>query len=739
MHPKLERTLRCCAALLLLALASGAEAAVPSCPQLTYGNAFSPASTDQHVVIQADHASGSLGNNGISTLSGAVHVSQNGREFSTSQLDYDRATQHLLVNQESLFRDPHFIIKSGTANFDLNSQSGVFTQSEITLPQRHSRGSAARISVARAGTAELDHARYTTCAPGDEAWVLTASRINLDQKQGVGTARNAVLHFQGLPLLYLPYFQFPTDGRRHSGLLYPTIAQSGKTGFDARIPLYLNLAPNFDDTFTPRLLSRRGVLLGNDFRYLFERNTGSFEYQYLNHDRDTGGVRSFIHVQQQGLLSDRLGLDVNFAQVSDINYFDDFGGASNANGLLNSSTPYLPRGATLTYHGTSPYTIRLLAQSYQPLAIISDPNNKPYTRLPELTFDGITSNDLHNIRAGIDSSATNFQRKNSIQGQRLYLDPYLRWDLDRTGWYASSRIDGTYTKYALSGPLNGLPQNPQRVLPEFSLGGGLKFERTTDGGRLQTLEPHLFYLYVPFKNQDNLPVFDSGLPDFDFPELFARNRYTGEDRIADANQLTSVLTTRLIDPVTGLVSLSASIGQIYRFVAPKVVLPGFDLPSAGTSDYVGSIDYRLSRHWDTRGTVQWSPSSNRITRSAVALRYRGEHRERFDIAYRYRQGLFNQADVSFVAPVYERWHVAGRLIYSIRDASSLEAFGGVEYETCCWAIRGGVRRYVSSVTGGFSTGGFVQFTLKGLTSLGSGWANLLPIDDTRLNSLNRNR
>ena len=729
-----------CAALLLLTLTCGAaDAETSSCPQLEYNQSFSPASNDEHVVIHADHASGSLGENGVSTLSGAVRVSQKGREFSTSELKYDDASRHLLVNNESLFRDPHFVIRSGTANFDLNNQSGIFTDSVFSMPQRNSRGRADRIHLQQSGTARLQNAQYTSCSPGDDAWLLTASSIQLDHDDGLGSAHDAVLHFQGLPLLYLPYFQFPIDGRRRTGLLLPTIGEGTKTGFDMRIPLYVNLAPNFDDTFTPRLMTRRGVLLSNDFRYLLDRNHGEFEFQYLNHDLTTGHERQFIHIQQDGLLTDRLGLSVNFAQVSDISYFDDFGGAYNENNLIDSSTPYLSRGIALTFHGESPYTIRLLAQSYQPLSIITDPNNQPYTRLPELTFDGVTAEDLLGVRAGIDSSATNFQRKNSIQGQRLYLDPYLRWDIDRTGWFASSRVDETYTGYALSGLSPGLPQNPQRYLPQYSVSGGLRFDRTTDGGMLQTLEPHLFYLYVPYVNQDSLPVFDSGLPDFDFPELFARNLYTGDDRIADANQITDVLTTRLIDPISGLVRLSASVGQIYRFTAPRVALPGTTLPSVGTSDYVGSIDYRLSRHWEAQSTLQWSPDNNRITRGTVALRYRGNEAQRLDVAYHYRQGLLNQADITVVEPIGDRWHVAGRLIYSIRDSSSLEAFGGVEYETCCWAIRGGVRRYVSSVTGNFSTGTFLQFTLKGLTNLGTGWANLLPIDDTNLSLQNRHR
>jgi len=720
------------AALLLILVCGGARAETPSCAQLQYRGAFSPASNDRHVVIHADHADGNLGSNGLSTLSGSVHVSQKGREFSTNKLDYDGATRHLRVDQESLFRDPHFIIKSGTADFDLNRQSGVFTDSTFTLPQRDSRGSAGRIELDQAGTATLHDAHYTTCAPGNDAWMLEAREIHLDQKEGLGTAHDALLRFQGVPLLYLPYFQFPIDGRRRTGLLYPTIGEGGKVGFDARIPLYLNLAPNFDDTFTPRFMTRRGVQLGNQFRYLLGRDTGEFYYQYLNNDQVTGHERSYIHLQQEGLLADHLDFDVNFAQVSDINYFDDFGGAYSDGNLVDSSTPYLPRGATLTYHGESPYTVQLLAESYQPLSVITNPSNRPYTRLPELRFNGITANDFEHVRAGMDSSATNFERKDSLQGQRLYLDPYLRWDLDRTGWFLSSRVDGTYTGYALSGPLNGVDQNAQRVLPEYSMEGGLKFDRNTDSGMLQTLEPHLFYLYVPYRNQDALPVFDSGLPDFDFPELFARNLYTGEDRIADANQLTSVLTTQLIDPDTGLVRLSASIGQIYRFTAPRVAIPGLPLPSAGTSDYVGSVDYRLSQRWDAQSTVQWSPDAGQFARGTAALRYRGEDRQRFDIAYRYRQGLLNQADFSVVTPISDRWRVAGRVIYSIRDASALEAFGGVEYETCCWAIRGGVRRYISNVSGAMSTGTFLQFTLKGLTSLGSGWGSLLPIDDTPL-------
>lgn len=737
MRPSLEPTLRWLLAVLSLMVAAGAHAAASSCPQLDYGMSLVPASHGNHIVIHANQASGSLGGNGVASLSGAVRVSQYGRELSASQLDYNHATHELLAKHGLLFRGPHFIIKSGQVQFNLNQRSGVFTHNAFTLPQRNSRGSAQRIALAQAGTAELDEAQYTTCSPGDESWILKAKRIRIDQRKGVGTAHDAVLWFQHIPLFYLPYFQFPTDGRRHTGLLLPSFGESGRNGFDVRVPLYLNLAPNFDDTFTPRVLTHRGVQLNNDFRYLFKRGKGSFDYHYMNHDRVEGHERSFIRWEHEELLSHRLSLKVDFSQVSDINYFDDFGGGyNNANGniasnggLATSSTPYLTRGAILTYHGHAPYTIQLQAQSYQPLAIITNPDNEPYKILPELSFNGITSHRFLNVGAGFSSAIANFTRSDSIQGQRLFMDPYLQWDLDHDGWYVNSRVDGTYTRYALSGPLNGLPESPQRWLPEYSLGGGLKFERTTASGLLQTLEPKVFYLYVPYRNQSDLPIFDTGLPDFDFSELFARNRYTGEDRIADANQVTSVLTSRLINPLTGRVRLSASFGQIYRFTAPRVALPGTPLPASGTSDYVGSIDYQLAKHWATEGTIQWSAANSHIARGIVALQYLSSAQQRLNIAYRYRQNLFNQADVSFVQPIGNRWHIAGRLIYSIRNSSSLEAFGGLEYETCCWAIRGGVRRYIANVSGKLSTGFFLQLTLKGLTSVGTGWGGLLPNDD----------
>ena len=736
MYRHSKRALSLLPALVLLGFAGTAQSAeAPSCTQPQYGGPFSPSSTNEHVLIQANHVNALLGNRGLSTLSGSVRVSQNGRQFSSHQLQYFQNTQQLLFNRPFLFREPGFIISSGSGSFNLSKGAGSFNDSLFTLPGRASRGSAQRIDVAKSGTVNLANARYTTCSPGSNAWELEAGHLHLNRKTGLGTAYNALLRVGGIPVMYFPYLRFPIDGRRRTGFLFPTIGEGTTTGFDLRLPVYLNLAPNYDDTFTPRFMSQRGLQLNNQFRYLLPGDRGSLEYQYLYRDQTTHKERSFIHFQDEGLLTNRLGLNINFAQVSDVNYFSDFGSYYYDNSLAYSTTPYLPRGASLTYRGNGPYTVRITAQSYQPLTIFSSSNDRPYKLLPDINFTGLTANSFHHIRAGIVVDATNFERSNSIQGQRFYLDPYLRWGMDRTDWFASSRLDGTYTDYALSGPLNGLPSNPHRVLPEFSMDGGLRFERITTGGMLQTLEPQVFYLFVPYTNQSDLPVFDSGLPDFNFPALFARNLYTGEDRISNANQLTTVLTTRFIDPRTGLDRLTASFGQIYRFTAPKVGLPGVNLPSAGTSDFVADADYLLSRDWDLHAAAQWSPTGSQFTRTTMAVHYLGPNNLRVDFAYHFERNLYNQADIGFLVPIANRWHIASRLIYSFRNNRSLASFAGIEYDTCCWAVQGGFNRYITSATGKFSTGVLLQFTLKGLRSLGRGWGDLLQPPDRNLSTL----
>ena len=705
----------------MLTLCGAAQAEPSSCAQQEFTQELPLSPIDPRIIIGADTTQ--LEQNGLSTLSGSVHIAKDGRELAADKVHYDDVNRTVYIDSESLFRYGNVIIvKSQNAQYDLNTDHGIFNEAQFSLPQMASRGSSKQVTLDKRNTAELTDARYTGCAPGHEAWVLEASHIRLDNQEGMGSAKNATLRFGGVPIFWAPYFRFPIDNQRRSGLLVPTFGDLSNTGLDFRAPVYLNLAPNYDATLTPRYMSKRGLQMQGDFRYLFAHADGKLHGEYLGQDQDTGVQRDYIDYSQDTRINHRLGFEAHYANVSDPSYFSDLGGTYDA-----VSTPYLERDAQLTYQAPTQYTVRLLAQDFEPLAGLTQAQN-PYQRMPALLVDGHTKNRFYGVGAGFDGDFSNFSRAESIEGQRLYADPYLRWEADHVGWFAAAQSDLTYTAYSLSGPLDGNPNDPRRTLPLYSLDSGLRFERTTGSGLLQTLEPRLYYLYVPYRNQNALPVFDTGRPDFDFPQLFANNRYSGEDRISDANQLTTALSTRLLDPYRGQPLLTATIGQIYRFEAPRVTLPGEDAPDRGTSDYIGDVDYAISAHWTLASAVQWSPDSGQFNRGEVGVHYAGEQSQ-LDVAYRYRRGLLEQTDTSFVVPVNDRWKLAARVRYSVQDDRLLDSFAGVEYQTCCWALRTTYRRYLASADGHFNDGVFFQLELKGLTRIGTSYESLLPAED----------
>lgn len=714
--------LRLLIATALLAAPYSARGAEAQCPQLDYAlEAPSPA-PDGQLVLTADQVLMEQG--GLSSLGGAVKLTQDGKTFAAEALDYDESQQRVRVKVQSLFRNRDLVIKSRAAEFDLNAERGAFLGTEFTLLSRGARGLAEEISLNGDGTVGLAGMSYTTCAPGSEAWMLDAGELRFNYDEGLGTARNVRIEFGGVPIFYTPYFQFPIDGRRRTGLLFPTFGESEQTGADIRWPVYLNLAPNYDATLTPRLMSRRGVQLGTGFRYLLDRSEGTAGYDYLNRDKVTGDTRTYFNFQHAGLINRRLSLDARFGDVSDRAYFEDLG-----DDLELASITHLERSARFIYQAPASYTIQVLAQDYQTVASNLALADEPYRRLPQLRLDAATREPIFGTRLGIAGEYVNFSRSQSVEGQRVDLLPYLRVEHDRAWWYAALQGDLRYTSYQLTNLTPGQDSQPERVLGGFSAESGLRFERLSSSGALQTLEPRLMYLYVPFENQDNLPLFDSGEPDFDFTQLFARNRFSGEDRVSDANHIALAATSRLLDPVSGFARWSASVGQLYRLDRPQVQLPGsLSAPSSGATDFIASLDYRMSQRWSGSLSSQWSPDGGEFDRAAIAARY-SDHGRRFDIAYRYRQAILEQADLALSTPVSSSWRLAGRWRYSLQDDTTLDNIVGLEYETCCWALRGSYRRFIANTAGDFNSGIYLQLELKGLTRFGTGVTGLLPMDN----------
>lgn len=704
------------AACLLASPAAFAE--VGTCVQLADPLPTLDFSPDPRLILDADRAD--LLDGGLSSLSGSVRLRYGDKEFTADQLDFDKDAGKVSVNAESNFRNEDLLIRSQSASFDLSSETGQFNDTNFVLIERAARGSSQRVELAQDRTVELEDVRYTSCAPQSNAWYLEAGEIKLDTDEGLGTARHARLKFMGVPILYAPWFQFPIDDRRRSGILFPTIGETDKTGWDFRVPLYLNLAPNYDATLTPRYMSDRGIQVDTEARYLLSRAEGRLGYEYLGDDRETGERRTYTDFEHRGVLNPRLGMDVHYAEVSDPAYFEDLGGTIDL-----SSITHLERSARFIYNAPAAYTVQALFQDYQTIASNVAPIDDPYRRLPQIRVDAITRNALWDTRLGGDAEYVNFVRDDSVQGQRFDFHPFLRWERDRVAWFAKSQIDYRYTAYELTDTEAGQSSQQDRALPLFSAETGLRFERIDASGALQTLEPRLYYLFVPYEDQDALPVFDSGEPDFDFTQLFSRNRFSGEDRISDANQFAVALTGRQLDANSGNVRASASFGQLFRFEAPEVRLPGEPAPGRGATDFIGSANVQIFDHWTALVDTQWSPKTSDFTRTAAGLRYRDERRW-IELAYRFRQDLLEQTDVIVSTPIYGGLSLLGRWRYSIADDHTLDTVASLEYETCCWAVRTSYRRYVADTRGDFNSGVYLQLELKGLARIGSGMTNLFP-------------
>ncbi|MGE5615900.1 MAG: LPS-assembly protein LptD [Bacillota bacterium] len=319
------------------------------CPQPPLAEGMGAAIFDQNLTLTADQAIWQQ--NGLSDLFGDVRLTQGDAEFIAHALQYNDETRKVSINAESLFRNRFFVIRSAHAEFDLDSETGTFLETQFLLSQRAAHGQAAQLTLSRTGVADLEDVRYTTCAPDHEAWQIRADRIHLDQQKGTGSARGASLRLGHVPVFYAPWFEFPIDDRRHSGLLFPVVGNSNNTGFDFRWPVYLNLAPNYDAEITPREMSKRGPQIGADFRYLLEQSKGHAHYEYLDRDRVLDERRTYAEVDDVGKLTRHLGFDLQYAEVSDPGYFEDFGGR-----LDVASISYLDRYARMIYQAPASWS-----------------------------------------------------------------------------------------------------------------------------------------------------------------------------------------------------------------------------------------------------------------------------------------------------------------------------------------------------------------------------------------------
>jgi len=642
-------------------------------------------------------------------FSDQVELTRGDQRLTTDELIYDPGTGEVVLPGWLEYTDAVVSMRAASARYNTESSTGRFEQVRYFIAGASGAGHAGEVEMVDSTHARVDRFDFTTCDVSDPDWQLKAGRVKLDFERGVGTARNARLEFKGVPILYSPWLSFPLDDERKTGFLYPQIGSSSDNGIDLAAPFYWNIAPNQDATLTPRLIGDRGFEIGTEYRFLTRRQAATFNFDYLPDDDEADRDRWLGRIRYSAALAGNWSARLNFNRVNDQDHFIDLG-----NELESSSIQFLRSDLQFAGRGRN-WLLRTTVDTFQVLDRDVREENEPYDRLPRVEFDGQWP-----LAAGLefrlDSEAVYFDRDLGTTGLRVDALPELALRIVRPGWFFEPAVALRTTAYSLEDE-PGDDDTPTRTQPVLSVDGGLVFERSF-GDYRQTLEPRAFYLYVPGRSQDDLPVFDTRELTFSFAQLFARNRFSGADRQTDANQFTLAVTSRILDDTDGRSILDASVGQILFFDEPEVGLPDEPADKRDVSATVGEINWRPADDFLVNAGLQWDPEDGETDVGAFGLRWQGEDARQVQLGYRFRRDRVDQLDVRARYPVTRELNLVSRFDYSFEDSTALEILGGVEYESCCWALRASIRRFVNDRDADKRTAFFLELHLKGLGSLG---------------------
>ena len=661
-----------------------------------------------------------FGENPTASMSGGVILRRGDRLAGAENAAYDPLSRALHLTGGVRYEDPNSAVSSETAEFGYESGRIRFEGAEFQLGERNARGSASILEINQEGRLELAGVGYTTCPPESEDWIIEAKSIDLDTRTGVGTARGMRLRFKGLPILYSPYLSFPISDARKSGVLTPEVGSTGRSGNEFSIPYYWNIAANYDATLTPRLLTARGIQMGTEFRYMSDDSSGIAQIEYLPNDSEVNDNRHLIAFEHQTLFGNGWRNQIDFRQVSDNQYFEDLGGS-----MSISSITHLNRSLLLDYYGDH-WSMLGLFQDYQTIDQAITPVDEPYRRVPQVRINGYWQDAFLGLDYRFDNELVYFDRDVGVTGWRLNSAPQIELPIVRSGWFVKPGVTLDHTRYDLDNTLPGIDQEPSRTVPIASLDLGLQFERLMSAAdRIQTLEPRVLYVHVPFRNQAELPVFDTILPDLNLVQLYRKNRFLGVDRITDTDQLSIGITSRILDSNSGRELMSATIGQARYLSTQDVNLPGQTMSVAETSDYIAEVRFLLYDNINFDVGHQWGGGSRGTTQSEARLQYRPATNKILNLAYRFRRDSLEQGDLSWSWPLAQSWNFVGRYNFSFRDREPLEQFYGLEFESCCWGLRLVSRRYISTRDGTRDSSVGLQLVLKGMTSIGTAADKLL--------------
>ncbi len=657
---------------------------------------------------------------GVSTFRGHVRLQRPGSRVLADELEYRRHADRVFSPGPLFIQQPLLKLEAKGGEYQPRAERGILEEVDYRLLEPRARGQAERARLQDRRHSRFDRITFTTCPPGNDGFRVRAAEMEVDRQQQVASFRNAWVDLLGLPVFYTPWLSIPLTNERRSGLLTPTLALSSINGFDLTVPYYLNLAPNYDATLYPRYLSERGLLLGGEFRFLYPPHNGSLRAEILPSDRkwNGSGARGAVHAQSYSTLATNLGASLDVNWVSDDDYLRDLGQS-----LAVTSTVFLPNRLALDYHRRD-WDLLAEVRHYRTLDQATPAQYRPYSLLPRLEAEWHSEESLMGLTYDFTGEFVHFQRKESVTGQRIDLLPRASLPLLRPWGHLEPSVALRYTRYNLSGQEAGRSATPDRFTYTLGLDGGLYFERPTrllGTDATLTLEPRAHYAYIPYRNQDDIPRFDTGLLDFTFDNLFRGDRFNGPDRVGDANQLALALTSRLLGKEDGRELLRADVGQIFYFQDREVRLDPASPPvTPTTSSVIAEVTATLFPGWLLRAGVQVDPHAEgkKLRQGLAQATWRGDDGRRFHVAWRLREPVLEQADVAAVWPVSEKWGVIGRWYYSVQENRTVEAVGGLEYSDCCWRFRTVLRRFLNGAGGTYNNAILLELELKGLGKLG---------------------
>jgi LPS-assembly protein len=599
--------------------------------------------------------------------------------------------------------------------------SGVFESPTYILERdRTARGSAERIEFLGRSRYRLLNANYTTCRPGHEDWRLEASELELDFEEEEGHARAPRLRFFDTTIIASPYAVFPLGDRRRSGVLTPYYAQTSSRGLELGIPYYWNIAPEYDATFTPVYMAKRGAQLKSQGRYLQRTYAGELRFEYLPDDKLAGESREGVSWQHTHNLGRSTLAQLDYNKVSDDRYFVDL-----SSQVKQVSVGNLPQDGNVTHNGAwgrAAYSLQARVQKFQTLQDPLAPIVPPYHRVPQVNF-GAGYNDIAGLVDGaLPVEYVRFSHPTLVEGARSSTNPTLAAPFLAPGWFVTPKAGLRAVGYSLTNNLApGQTQSPHVSIPWASLDSGLVLERGTTSfgtGSAQTLEPRLFYVYVPYRNQDAFPIFDTALSDYNYAQLFTENRFVGGDRFGDANQLTAALSSRILLP-NGQEAARATIAQRYYFADERVGLtPTSLLRTQSDSDILASLGIRPNRNWTFDVATQYNRREGQIERFNTAVSYRPEPAKVLNLSYRFDRNQIRQIDISTQWPLTPGWYAVGRYNYSFLDGVLLDGLAGFEYNAGCWVFRAVVQR-IQAAAQTAATAFIFQIEFNGIGSIGT--------------------